>query len=378
MLLLVWAAMFCFRKPTKVKNMIFVMIAFTQFFIIMAFRYRVGVDYNMYAVGFRDMAEKGFSQLSYLDWEPGFVIFNKLLGLIPGMDYQWYMVILSVIAIVPMALFIIKNSEVPWISTILYMNLFMFFMEMNFLRQMIAVSILLLAWHFLKKNGFIIYTVLIIIASLFHQTILVMIPVYFLVKFKPGLKELFIYGFFLLWFYTASSDFFDLITTMFHEEYNDSIFIKTGVALIYSILPLFVTIVSFLLVKTETINLTRENKYLVNLTFIGTLLMLTMAKHSIIERLSYFFIPFMLLLVPVIYRSLKTKGIYYVRKNEKVIDLTAPRKRTIMAVVFLLLVLALSYVHLYYGLFENAHGAMFDDGHGSLNYRSWVSWLNFI
>lgn len=369
-LLLVWAAIFCFRKPSKVKNLIFVMIAFTQLFILMAFRYDIGSDYQMYAIGFRNMREGGFGSLTYYDWEYGFVLFTKLLGLIPGMDYQWYMVILSVIAIVPAALFIYKSSEVPWISTVLYVNLFMFFMEMNFQRQMVAVSILLLAWHFLKNNRFIIYTILIVIASFFHQTILIMIPVYFLVKIKPRLKELIIYGFFLLWFYAASSDLIRLVTSFFHEEYNDSVFVRYGVAFVYSIFPLFVTAVAFILVKLGTISLSNENKYIVNLSFIGTILMLTMAKHSIIERLSYYFIPFMLLLVPLIYQSLKTKGIHYVRSDNKVIELTSAKSRMALSLTFLLIALAISYFHFYYGVFENAHGAGV--------YKSWVSWLAFV
>lgn len=370
-LLLVWAAIFCFRKPSKVKNLIFVMLAFTQLFVIMAFRYNIGYDYQMYAMGFRNMRDSGFSTFSYMDWEPGFILFTKLIGLIPGMDYQWYMVILSVIAIVPAAIFIYRNSEVPWISVVLYVNTFMFFMEMNFLRQMIAVSIMMLAWHFMKKNKFILFAVFIVIAYFFHQTVIIMLPVYFLVKMKPGLKELIIYGFFLLWFYAASTDFIRMITTFYHEEYSDSMFVNSGVAWAYSLLPVFITAAAFILVKLQTVPLDNRNKYIINLSFIGTIMMVTMAKHSIIERMSYYFIPFMLLLVPMLYKSLKTKGIYYVRSNGKTIDLTSAKSKTAVALGFLLFTLALSYFHFYYGAFENAHGA-------GKEYVSWVSWLAFV
>ena len=132
-----------------------------------------------------------------------------------------------------------------------------------------------------------------------------------------------------------------------------------GLSFIYAVLPLFLTAVAFLLVKTETINLTNENKYLVNLTFIGTLMMVTMSKHSIIERLSYYFIIFMILLAPVIFRSLKSQGIRYTTAGGKTIEWTSPKARTILSVTFLLVLLALSYVHFYYGISpaENAHGA---------------------
>ena len=362
--IILWAAIFCFRKPSKTKNLIFILLAFSQLFILMAFRKQIGFDYNMYAVGFRSMANTGFSTLTYKDWETGFIIFTKLLGMIPGVDYQMYMIILSVIAILPAAIFIYKNSDVPWLSTILYVNMFMYFMSMNFLRQMIAVSLVLLAWHFMKNNKFILYAVIIVFASFFHQTVLIMLPVYFLVKMKPGIKEMLIYGFILLWFYTASTNLIDLVTSFYHEEYRETVFIQEGVSFIYAILPMFITICAFALIKTETINLTRENRYLTNLTFIGTLMMITMSKHSIIERLSYYFIMFMIVLVPVIYQSLKSKGIKYTTSSERVINLTSKKSRTILAFTFLFLVLGLSCMHFYYGLSENAHGAE--------HYQTWL------
>ena len=120
------------------------------------------------------------------------------------------------------------------------------------------------------------------------------------------------------------------------------------------------------MIKTGTVNLTNENKYLTNLSFIGTLMMVTMSKHSIIERLSYYFIIFMILLVPVIYQSLKTNGIKYTTSGERTIDLTSAKSRKIVSVIFLLLVLGLSNLHFYYGLFDHAHGA-----------AEYVSWLRF-
>ena len=93
--------------------------------------------------------------------------------------------------------------------------------------------------------------------------------------------------------------------------------------------------------------------------------MLTMSKHSIIERLSYYFLMFMILLVPAIYKSLKTKGISYTTSDEKVINLTSAKSRTVLSVGFLVVVLLMSYMHFYYGLAENAHGAA--------NYESWLN-----
>lgn len=322
----------------------------------MVLRNQIGFDYNMYAIGFRQMSAEGFRSLTYKDWEIGFVLLTKVLGLILP-NYIWYIGFLSFLAIIPAAIFIAKNSEMPWLSAILYINLFVFFMEMNFLRQMIAVSLVMLAWLFIKKNKFILFALTILFASLFHQTVLLMLPVYFLIKMQPKLKELIVYGYFILWFYMASEGFINILTGFYHEEYSNTVFIKEGVSFVYAIVPLVITVAAFVLVKCGTVNVTNENKYLINLSLICTILMVTMSKHSIIERISHYFVIFLILLVPVLIRSVSAKGVYFTFGSGRVIDLTAEKHRKILAMSLLAGILVLSYFHFYYGIFENAHGA---------------------
>ena len=172
------------------------------------------------------------------------------------------------------------------------------------------------------------------------------------------MKELIVYGYFILWFYMSSEGFIAIITNFYHEEYENTQFLTEGLSFIYAILPLAVTATAFILVKFGTINITNENKYLINLCLICTILMVAMSKHSILERLSYYFVIFIVLLVPVIYRSLEAKGINTTLANGKSIVLTSEKQRKMLARGFLIGVLVLSYFHFYYGLFENAHGVM--------------------
>ena len=92
--------------------------------------------------------------------------------------------------------------------------------------------------------------------------------------------------------------------------------------------------------------------------FICTIFMVAMSKHAIFERFSYYFLIFLILLVPVIYKSLLAKGINTTLANGKTIVLTSEKQRKMLAMGFLAGVLALSYFHFYYGLFENAHGVL--------------------
>ena len=358
LLLILWSCLFFIRKPpSKSKKIFFIIVTFTQLFLVMVLRNQIGFDYNMYAIGFNQMREEGFTSLTYKDWEIGFVVMTKLLGLFLP-NYIWYLGFLCIFAVIPAAIFISRHSEMPWLSTILYINMFIYFMEMNFLRQMIAVSLVMLAWEFIKTNKFIGFAVVTLAASIFHQTVIFLLPVYLLIKMQPKMKELIVYGYFILWFYMSSEGFINIITNFYHEEYTNTMFITDGLSFVYAIFPLAITVTAFILVKFGTVNITNENKYLINLSLICTIFMVAMSKHAIFERFSYYFLIFLILLVPVIYKSLLAKGINTTLANGKTIVLTSEKQRKMLATGFLIGVLVLSYFHFYYGLFENAHGVL--------------------
>lgn len=364
LLILLWAALFCFHKPSQKKNLIFIIIAFTQLGIISVLRYHIGFDYNMYAVGFNFMNEDGFGVMQYKDWEIGFVFLSKLLGIFLP-NFIWYIGFFVIAALVPTAIFIYKNSDMPWVSTVLYVNMFLFFMTMNFLRQAVALSIVMLSWHFMKRNKFIPFVITVIIASLFHQTALIMFIVYFLVKMKTTVKEIIVYLYLLLWFYISSTGFINLITLFVHEEYSDSIFVREGLSYVYAIFPALVVLIAFWLVKTKTIVVDRETQYIINMSLIGAVLSITMLKHSIIERLTYYFTIFLIILVPLIYQSIRHNGITFSLGSKRTIEISTEKQKKIASAVVLVFVLVLSYSVFYYGLSENAHGVV--------PYETWLS-----
>lgn len=366
-LLLGWAALLCWRKPSDKKNQIFVVLSFTQLLLVAILRLHIGNDYDMYANGFYQMSLQDFWTMKYEDWEIGFIFLTKVMThIIP--NYIIYMGVLSVLCILPIGIYIYKYSKMPWVSVLLYFNMFIFFMEMNFVRQAIALVFVVWAWHFFKENRFIPFAVLILIGSLFHQTVLIFFIIYFWVKMKPGVKALLAYGYLLLCFYIASGGLFNLITQFFHEEYNQSFFITTGVSFMYCLLPVVIALLGFFLYKTQTIEPTRENRYLVNLGLLNAFIMITMSRHAIIERLSYYTLIFVILLVPVMVSSLKKNGIR-ITAGEKILDWTSEKQKTVLSVSVCGGILAISAVVFIYGLMHHAHGM--------IPYESIVPFLNF-
>lgn len=295
-LIMVWALIFCTGKRTRIKKVLFVGICFAQMFLISAYRYRVGADYSMYAVGFFDMARSGFSVMSYEDWEIGYILLNKIVGIFTARPSD-FMIVASLIILAGPTYLILRYSVNPFMSVFLYVNLYLFYLDMNYMRQAIAMSILCFAYQFLRDKKFWRYLLIVAVAACFHLTVIYMIPVYLVALLKVNTRSLILYLFGLLFYYILSDGLLNIILSNFHQEYSASVFIEKGVYFFYALFPLLlcagmVVLSYFVKDKSRTLNL------LIHLTLMMGFWQIVMTKHSLFERFSYYTMLFVVLAVP--------------------------------------------------------------------------------
>ena len=110
LLILVWAAIFCFHKPSKNKIMIFLFLSFGQLYLLTIFRFLIGYDCVMNAKAFMDLQTQDFLYFTYYDWEYGFVFITKILGMILP-SYTSYFAVIAIFTLIPVAIFIYRNTE---------------------------------------------------------------------------------------------------------------------------------------------------------------------------------------------------------------------------------------------------------------------------
>lgn len=296
LLIIVWALVFCTGRRTKLKKYLFVGICFLQLYLIMAFRYRVGGDYMMYAYGFADMRSDGFSTLVYKDWEIGYIVLNKLVGLITP-SFTVLKMITSFMILIGPAYMIAKYSCNAFISVFLYVNLYLFYMDMNFTRQAIAMSLMCFAYGFLKNKKFWRFLLIVAVAALFHLTVIYMIPVFLVCLLKVNTRTLLLYLFGLLFYYILSDGLLNIVLSKVHTEYSGSIFIENGVFLRHSLLPLLICAV-MVFISYYVKNLTPTMQTLIHLTLMMGFWQIVMTKHALFERFSYYTMVFVVLAVP--------------------------------------------------------------------------------
>ena len=279
------------------KRGIFLVLCFTQCLILIAVRYDVGLDYYMYAKGFQDMAASGFSSLTYEDWEIGYILLNKLIGLFTR-DVNVMMFIMAFLCLIGPFFMIWRYSKNPFMSVFLFLNTYLFYLDMNFIRQGIAMSIMCMAYGFLQERKMWRFILLIALAATFHLPVLYLIPVYFFSLIRLNMKTLPIYAGAVIVYFLASDAVLNLVLSHFHQEYLGSRFIRLGLAKYYAIIPLVLVIAIIALLFYMDFKQPKHLNVLAHLMLMMGFWQVAMTKHSLFERFSYYTMPFMLIAIP--------------------------------------------------------------------------------
>lgn len=387
-------SLICFNKYTKqypkTMKIIFMSACFLILFAYSAFRVNIGYDYLMYSQGFFRMGMDGFSTLEYRGWELGFNLLTKIIVFFTR-NVHIYMAIISAICLAGPFYVIYKHSKKVWLSVMLYINLYFFYCTMNFLRQSIAISIVLFAYTFLIDRKFWKFALLILFAAIFHNTVLIMIPVYFIVNFKPSLRVPILYGYLVLWVFISSNATLDLLTQYIPAEYRQSVFLTLGLDLSHIVIPtLFVGAGMFLIIKfINPRNIADSDKpmlMLTNLMYFSYFWILVMLRHALFERFSYYTYVLVILYIPELIAFIDDKYKIYVNKKYNFVlkknelsetqqKITIKHYRKTRKVMIFVITAGIVTITLFYNIYGLA---AYEKGvHGVYPYQSWLPGLDF-
>ena len=143
---------------------------------IVAIRYNVGVDWGSYVQLFNEY--QNFSDIEY-NIEIGAIFINKMI-IFFGLNYQWMFFTFSIFTwyfffksintlFIPLFIFFLFTDE--W-----------FFWGMNGIRQFLAMSIWVYSINFIINKEYKKFLIAILLGSLYHKSILFLIPFYFIPK----------------------------------------------------------------------------------------------------------------------------------------------------------------------------------------------------
>lgn len=160
----------------QMLNAILVTAVFLLLFAVSACRIAVGNDYWVYRDGFLLI-----EQDRYVSYEPGFVLVVKFLQSM--LNHDQYLPIFAFFSFFTVLFFVLAMTE---LSDIFCLSVFMlltggyYFSSLNSVRYYLVLAIAIYSIKYVLRREWGKFIVWILAASLFHKSVLVVIPLYFL------------------------------------------------------------------------------------------------------------------------------------------------------------------------------------------------------
>ena len=253
------------------------------FFLIYSFQFSMHSDYDNYL--------KMYSRIQFGDRAISDIIsyyIFKLVGML-GVDFQWVLLVFYAIAFFILAKCIFDYSKCFASSYILFLSLF-FTMGFLQIRQFASVVIAFYAYRFIERRQFIKFAVVILIATGFHRSAIIMLPCYFILSwnFRASYYAMLFGMLFALNLFQDKV--LTLIATLFfpqylgrHELFRNTVLNKIEMAAI--LVLIFVVIIYYV----PTMKSSRLNQIFMNAFFIQVLLFFCCRWLPEFDRFGYYF-----------------------------------------------------------------------------------------
>lgn len=185
-------SLLCISAYQKKKRAIYIVLCALPMILLIGFRSNmVGTDTAGYCRMFLSM--KDYLNLEnpwqYFSTEKGFIALNLILIQIAE-KYWVFLTAVGAIGICCTLRSISKLSEAWALSLFIYITLGYYLFGFAAIRQYIAMSIYMLALPYLLNSNLKKYAIVVCIAALFHQTVLIALPLYFFVRLPFNKKTL--------------------------------------------------------------------------------------------------------------------------------------------------------------------------------------------
>lgn len=303
-----------FGERTNKKTILFFYGLFVAILLtcIASFRYGIGFDYFSYESIYESIQTTSTREYFALNkTEPLFYLFCKILSLC-NFSYTGFIFLTSLIFQTIIIFFIIGYSKIPWLSAYLYVTLQFFAYTMNLTRQSIALCFFLFAFHFLKTRKLLPFLTIIIIGSMFHNSLVYMIPLYILLPLQQTVFSYSVLGSMTAFFYLFSEPVLNWIKPFLFPKYREqlSTLFSQPSRIEYLIFPLLYVLLAFTFCKLLYKNSKNATIYL-NSALYTFIISIFITKHFILERFSIYPFSLSLLLIPEIVACAKKKSKQY-------------------------------------------------------------------
>lgn len=238
-----------------------------------------------------------------LDKDIGFNLFSLMLTYISSNSQ----ILIFISALITNLInIIIFNKYISYLElqVYLYITSGYYFVTMNGIRQCLAAAFIFMCTKFIVDGKFKIYCVLIIIISTFHESALVMIPLYFIVRNESWSKKIYILIILsvvgVLFYKQLEPIIFKAIENTQYGHYNT--FEEGGSSIIRTIVSSVPVVLSFIKRKELKENWGKSNIF-VNISLINLIFVAMGMNNWIFNRFTIYLQLYNFILIPYIIKN---------------------------------------------------------------------------
>src|SRR5690625_3234240 len=285
---------------SKRAKILYLVIMFIPLFILSSLRSSdIGTDTKNYLSGFNSIKYADFDNVyDVVRWEVGYVFLNKISSYLSEHP-NIILIITSFIALLGVFYFIYKNSTSVILSVYLYLTLYLYFFSFNGIRQAIAMSIIVMGLHFIIQRKLLKYLIMVIIATLFHETAILFIMLYFIYNLKLTYKNVLITlsSFFLIflgieyiinYFLSISRSLSYIDTTSLSLERGGMLFPLINISILFFVMY----------IKISSKGNDKKLDFFIYIILFGVLSSVLSLKIYKLLRLNYYFLIFYIVAIP--------------------------------------------------------------------------------
>lgn len=273
----------------------------------------VGIDTVTYNNIYNSTKYLSLSQTLDQNIEYGYSFFEYVVNVFFG-DFQFLLIIVAFLFIGVVSYHIYKYSKNPMLSYALFIVYGFYSFAMSATRQTIAIALVMIAYEYMKKKKLLKFIICVFLASSFHISALIFLPVYWFNKFELNKKAIFILfllGLLLLGF---KDEFQTLLNSYARIEYSA---IETGGNGMY--IFMLISVLLGIIYRKPFAARNENNKYLLYMMVSALLIMPITQFHPAVMRLYFYFFIFLIIYIPNILSSINDRlirnvgvGLYFI------------------------------------------------------------------
>lgn len=271
-------------------------VFFSIFFLLIALRnYRIGSDTLGYKLEFERIGGLGLNNLFVgAEREFGFLVLTKLISFISP-SFRLYLIVMSLLTVVPLAWYYQEESEYPLLTIALFVAVAPFSMYFSGVRQILAMSLGVIAWRMAKNRKLIWFLVIVFLAVMFHMSAFVLLLMYPLYRVRITSRWLFLVVPAIALIYIFNKPIFNFLAGFLWKDYSG--IESTGA---FTVLMLLILFAVYSYVVPQAALLDGDTIALRNLLLFSIALQCFAPIHPLAMRLNYYYLLFIPILIPKI------------------------------------------------------------------------------